>query len=89
MSPETILDLMQEAFTIALALALPIMLSALVVGVAVSILQAVTSIQEQTMVFVPKILAVVLSTLLCFSWMMHKVLNFTQDLFASIPDMIR
>jgi flagellar biosynthetic protein FliQ len=89
MTPQMVLDLMQESFKIALSLSLPIMLSTLSVGVAVSIVQAVTSIQEQTMVFVPKILAVILSTLICFSWMMNKVINFTHELFSGIPDMIR
>ena len=68
---------------------MPVMLSTLVVGVFVSVIQAITSIQEQTMVFVPKIVAVFVAILISFSWMMNTVLSFTQDLFRSIPEIIR
>ena len=89
MSPDLVLEMMQEAFKIALSLALPIMLSTLIVGVAVSVLQSITSIQEQTMVFVPKMIAVMVAMLICFSWMVSTVLSYTRDLFINIPDLIR
>ena len=89
MSPQLILDLLQEAFKISLMLALPVMVSTLVVGVAISVVQSITSIQEQTMVFVPKMIAVFVSLLVCFSWMMSTILNFTADLFNAIPGMIK
>lgn len=89
MSPQMVLDLLQEAFKISLELALPVMLSTLVVGVAISIVQSITSIQEQTMVFVPKMIAVFLALLVCFSWMMSTILNFTADLFNGLPGMIK
>ena len=57
MDPQIILDIMSEAFKVGLMLSLPILISALFVGVIVSVFQAVTSIQEQSMVFVPKIIA--------------------------------
>ena len=60
---------MQDAFRTALFLAMPALLSAIVVGVAVSVFQSVTSIQEQTLVFVPKMLAVMLALILFFATM--------------------
>ena len=89
MSPQVVLDIMREGFQVGLMLALPIMLSALLVGVAVSVIQAITSVQEQTMVFVPKIIAVVVASIVFFSWMMGKVMAFTTNLLSSIPDLLR
>ncbi len=89
MSPEMVAELIQEAFRIGLQLSLPVMLSTLVVGVMISIFQSITSIQEQTLVFVPKIIVVFITMLICFSWMMNTVLDFTQTLFQNIPDMIK
>lgn len=89
MTPEMVLDLLQEAFKISLMLSLPVMLATLVVGVAISIVQSITSIQEQTMVFVPKMIAVFLALLICFSWMLNTIIGFTTDLFNSIPGMLK
>lgn len=89
MSPQTVLDIMLESFKIGLFLSLPIMLSALLVGVAVSIVQAITSVQEQTMVFVPKIVAVVVASIVFFSWMMGKAMAYTIGLFSSIPELLQ
>lgn len=89
MSPQLVLDLLREAFQMGLMLALPVMLSTLVVGVIISVFQSITSIQEQTMIFVPKIIAVFVAVLICFSWMMNTVIDFTQTLFYKIPELIR
>ncbi|MEN6625665.1 MAG: flagellar biosynthesis protein FliQ [Candidatus Sumerlaeia bacterium] len=89
MSPDAVVEIVADAFKIGLMLSLPIMVSTLVVGVMVSIVQSITSIQEQTMVFVPKILAVFIALLVCFSWMMNTVINYTQQLLASIPDLVK
>ena len=89
MSPDQVVELVTGGFRIGLMLALPIMLSTLTVGVIVSVIQSITSIQEQTMVFVPKMLAVFIALLVCFSWMMNTVMGFTQDLFMQIPGLIR
>jgi flagellar biosynthesis protein FliQ len=86
--PQVVSDIMQDAFKTALFLALPALLSALTVGVAVSIFQAVTSIQEQTLVFVPKMLAVMLALTVFISWMMRSIIGFTIRLFSSIPDFV-
>lgn len=89
MNPQAVLDIMLESFKTGLYLSLPIMLSALTVGVMVSVLQAITSVQEQTMVFVPKIIAVVVASIIFFSWMMGKVIAFTIQLYSSIPELLQ
>jgi flagellar biosynthesis protein FliQ len=89
MTPEYVLELLQNALMIALEIALPVMLATLVVGVLVSIFQSITSIQEQTMVFVPKMIAVFIVVLVLFSWMMNTVLSFTTQLFNAIPQLVR
>ncbi|MFW6256218.1 MAG: flagellar biosynthesis protein FliQ [Candidatus Sumerlaeota bacterium] len=89
MTPQMVVDIMQASFRCALSLALPILLSALIVGVLVSIFQAVTSIQEQTMAFVPKMIAVMIALIVLFSWMLQTIMEFTAGLFRSIPTFIR
>jgi len=89
MSPQIVLDIMLESFTVGLLLSLPIMLSALFVGLIVSVFQAITSVQEQTLVFIPKIIAVVVASIVFFSWMMGKVMTYTVELFGMIPDLVR
>lgn len=89
MDPQIVLDIMREGFKVGLMCSLPIMIVALVVGVAVSIVQAITSVQEQTLVFVPKIVAVVIAAIVFFSWMAGKIMVFTVELFQSIPELIR
>lgn len=88
MEPRVVIDIIQEAFTVALFLAMPALLSALFVGLMVSIFQSVTSIQEQTLAFVPKMLAVLLALVIFFSWMQSNITEFTVRLFNSIPDYI-
>ena len=88
MDTQIVVDLMQESFKTALLLALPPLLAAMVVGLAVAVFQSVTSIQEQTLVLVPKMLAVVLTIILGFSWMLGVVIHFTVRLYSDIPRMI-
>jgi flagellar biosynthetic protein FliQ len=68
-----------------LIIAAPILAVGLVVGLVVSILQAVTQIQEQTLVFVPKILAMVATTVALFSWITMKIMEFSTELFSWSP----
>ena len=88
METQVVIDIMQESFKTALFLAMPSLMAALVVGVAVSIFQSVTSIQEQTLVFVPKMLAVMIALIVSFSWMMSMVIHFTERLFNNIPSLL-
>ena len=72
-----------------LMLAGPILLSALTVGLVVAILQATTSIQEQTLTFVPKVIAILLVLAFLGGWMFTRLGEYTIDLFRRIPDMVR
>jgi flagellar biosynthetic protein FliQ len=72
-----------------LILAAPILLVAMVVGLVISILQATTSIQEQTLTFVPKIAAILLVLALLGSWMFGSLANYTRELFSMIPAMAK
>ena len=72
-----------------LVLSAPILLVAMVVGLLISILQATTSIQEQTLTFVPKIFAIMLVLALLGGWMFGSLAQYTRDLFALIPSMAR
>jgi flagellar biosynthetic protein FliQ len=79
----------QEAVNITLLLSAPPLIVGLVVGLAIAIFQATTQIQEMTITFVPKIVAVMLSLLFFASWMMIKLNDYTQDLLLRIPDLVR
>jgi flagellar biosynthesis protein FliQ len=89
MENDFVIEVVNQAIKITLMLAAPMLIGALVVGVLVSIFQAVTQINEQTLSFIPKIL-VIIATLVIFSpWMMETMVGYTQDLFTSIPELIR
>lgn len=89
MSQEFVLHLAREGLLVALMLAAPALIIGLVVGVVISIFQATTQIQEQTLTFVPKIVAVLLSLLVFGSWMLTTLVNFSANLFSSLSTMIR
>jgi flagellar biosynthesis protein FliQ len=88
MSPEFFVDLVTRMLHTAILLAAPPLLAGLVVGVAVSIFQAITQMQEQTLVLVPKLLAVALVLLLCLPWMLQVLLTFTTTIFTHFPDYV-
>ncbi len=88
MDIQIVIDIMQDSFRVALLLAMPALLSALFVGLAISVFQSVTSIQEQTMVFVPKMLAVMLALTISFSWMLSMIIQFTRRLFLNMPQIL-
>jgi flagellar biosynthetic protein FliQ len=79
----------QNAITITLLLSAPLLLVGMVVGLLVALFQATTQIQEMTLTFVPKIVAVMLALLFFSSWMLIKLTDYTSSLFLSIPDIIR
>mgnify|MGYP000888045591 CR=1 FL=1 len=85
MTPDTIIGLMAETIKITLLVAAPMLIVGLVVGVLISLFQAVTQIQEMTLVFVPKIVAVLITLIAALPWMMGMMLNFTQQIFTNIP----
>ena len=78
-----------ETFKIALMLALPALLTGMFIGLAVSIFQATTQINEQTLSFIPKILGVVLVIILTMPWMLNEMIDFTTNVFNMIPDFVQ
>lgn len=85
MTDGDVVGLAGRAIWITLQIGGPILIVGLIVGLAVSILQAVTQIQEQTLVFIPKIIAIVAVLAIAGPWMMNVMLSFTTELFAQIP----
>ena len=85
MTPDTIVGLMAETIKITLLVAAPMLIVGLVVGVLISLFQAVTQIQEMTLVFVPKIVAVLITLIAALPWMIGMMVNYTQNLFINIP----
>jgi flagellar biosynthetic protein FliQ len=81
--------LLRQGILEVLLLAAPLLFSALVVGLVVAILQATTSIQEQTLTFVPKVLAILLVLAFLGGWMFGSLREYTEELFRRIPDMAR
>jgi flagellar biosynthesis protein FliQ len=89
MQAEHILDITRQALKTACLLAAPILLFGLVVGVLTNVFQAVTQISETTLAVVPKILAMMLAFVIFSPWMIDVISDFTTQLFASIPSVIR
>ena len=82
-------DLLKLLMTNAVTLAAPILLTAMVIGLAVSLFQAVTSIQEQTLTFVPKVLAIVLLLILLMPWMLRTLVEFAAGMIGRMPQMVQ
>ena len=89
METQIVIDIMTQAFRTALLLAAPGLGIALAVGILVSVFQTVTSINEQTLIFVPKMLGVGLAILFFMSWMVGIALNFTEQILLLIPELTR
>jgi flagellar biosynthetic protein FliQ len=88
MSETLVVDLARNAIMTALLLAGPLLTIALGVGLVVSVFQAVTQIQEQTLSFVPKLLAVAGTFLIALPWMLQVMIKYTTELFRSFPSLI-
>ncbi len=88
MTPETILTIAADSLTVATMLAAPLLLSALATGVSIGVLQAATQINEMTLSFIPKLLILVIALLIAGPWMLQVIINYTQTLYTSIPQMI-
>jgi flagellar biosynthetic protein FliQ len=89
MTDTKIIELSLQAMTIAVKLGAPILLTALIVGFAISLFQSVTQIQESTLSFVPKAAAIGIALLLAGNWMLHEMVTYTEQLYAQIPDLIK
>ena len=89
MTPEFVISFGHEAIKVTLLVSLPLLLLGLVVGLAVSIFQATTQIQEITLTFVPKIVVVLLGALFFGPWMLEKLMAFTHMCISQIPTFVR
>jgi len=85
---DAVISLAGPAMTLALKVALPLLAAGLIVGLLVSIFQAVTQIQEQTLSFIPKVLAVVGIVVVMGPWMLDQLITYTDQLWASIPKFV-
>ncbi len=83
MSVETVIDIASRALFLIIKVSLPVLLVSLCVGLIISIFQTVTSIQEQTLTFVPKIVAVFLALILLGNWMISAVVDFMIELYSN------
>lgn len=89
MSDNDVMHLAVQAMVLAAKLAGPILLVTLVIGFIISLLQAVTQVQEATLTFVPKVIVVAAILLFMGNWMMHETVVFTENLLHDIPRMIQ
>lgn len=88
MTPEFIATIGKDTIEVVLLVAAPVLLVGMVVGLLVSIFQAVTQIQEMTMTFVPKIIVVFLALLALIPWMIDVMVGYTSDIITNIPNYI-
>jgi len=88
MTAEWVIGIGREAIITTLMVSAPMLLLGLLVGVTVSIMQAVTQVQEMTLTFIPKILAVAFALLICLPWMINLLVDFTTRLVSGIPGMM-
>lgn len=88
MTQTMILDILRNGFFTILKVSLPVLLIAMIVGLIISVLQAVTQIQEQTLSFVPKIVAVMLALIIFGNFMLNSLVTFTNDLFKLIGSIV-
>jgi flagellar biosynthesis protein FliQ len=88
MNQDTVVNLATQAMTLALKVAGPLLLAGLVIGLIVSIFQAVTQIQEQSLSFIPKIVGVAVLIVVLGPWMLSQLIGYAQNLWLSIPQLV-
>ena len=88
MTPDTIMTIGGRALEMALALAAPLLLAALITGVAIGAIQAATQINEMTLSFIPKLIAIALTLAIAGPWMLKTLVGYTHELIVSIPSLI-
>lgn len=88
MTPGTVMEIGRQAIEVTLLMSAPTLITALVVGLIISIFQAATQINESTLQFVPKLIAMFLVLILLGPWMLQYLIDYIQRLFGSIPQLI-
>ena len=89
MNEAMIIDLSRETVLTIVETSMPLLLISLVIGLIISIFQTITSIQEQTLTFIPKFIAIMLVVVLCGNWIMNKCVTLFEALMANIPNYIK
>ena len=85
MTDQTVIDLGSQAIMVTMQVAAPVLLTTMVIGVIISIFQAATQINEQTLTFIPKIIAITAAMIVCGPWILQVMLGFTKEIFNGIP----
>lgn len=88
MTDTIIIEIAAQTMIVALKLSAPILLTALIIGFVISLIQSMTQIQEFTLAFVPKLIGVGLALLISGNWMLHTLVTFSEDLFDRIPTLL-
>lgn len=88
MTPDSVMTIGKGALELALALAAPLLLAALITGVVVGAFQAATQINEMTLSFIPKLAVMMLVLVIAGPWMLRTLIDYTRDLIVSIPGML-
>jgi flagellar biosynthetic protein FliQ len=88
MTPETVMDLGHQALIVTIMVAAPLLLVALLAGLVIGLLQAATQINEMTLSFIPKLLALVITLFVAGPWMLRVLIDYTRELYAQIPAVI-
>ena len=88
MTDVTVIHIGRTALVLAAKLSAPLLLTALAVGFGISLFQSVTQLQEQTIAFVPKAVAVGIAIVMCGKWMLHEATSFTTALYEQIPSFL-
>jgi flagellar biosynthetic protein FliQ len=89
MTPESIMEFGQHALYVAMLVAAPLLLTALAVGLLIGVIQAATQINEMTLSFIPKLIAMALVALITGPWMLRVLVQFTKQLIESLPGAVR
>jgi len=89
MTPEFVIDFARKAMEMTIMISAPMLGFGLIIGIAVSIFQAVTSIQEMTLTFIPKIVGVMAAIVIFMPWMLQMMLSFTAGILINIPQYIK
>lgn len=85
MNEQTVIDIAVQTILVLLKISAPALLTALIAGLGISIIQAATQINEQTLSFIPKIIFMMIAFVLCGPWIIQTIMNFTINLYSDIP----
>ena len=88
MTPELVIDIGEQALKMVALISAPLLFSALIIGLIVGMFQAATSINEQTLSFIPKLIILVVALFVAGPWMLQLMISFTRRLYENIPNMI-